>query len=314
MLDLLIIGGSAAGCNAAIYAARRKLNFEMITSDVGGEVAMSGVVQNWLGELAINGFALSQKFANHVRSYDVKIDEGWWVEKIIQEKRHHTVVAKNGAGEEKKWETKTVIIATGIHPRKLDVPGEKEFDRKGVTYCSVCDGPLYKNKVTVTIGAGNSALESALMMSGIAKKAYLLTKYTDTIENKGGFPKGENIIADKVKARKNLEIIYGAITTEIVGDKRVTGLKYKDNDGKKQTITVDGVMVHVGMVPNSLLIDCEKDKLGQIIVNEKCQTSIPGIYAAGDVTNVPFKQIGIAAGQGIISSLAAIEYVNRWRE
>ena len=294
MLDLLIIGGSAAGCNAAIYAARRKLNFEMITSDVGGEVAMSGVVQNWLGELAINGFALSQKFANHVRSYDVKIDEGWWVEKIIQEKRHHTVVAKNGAGEEKKWETKTVIIATGIHPRKLDVPGEKEFDRKGVTYCSVCDGPLYKNKVTVTIGAGNSALESALMMSGIAKKAYLLTKYTDTIENKGGFPKGENIIADKVKARKNLEIIYGTI--------------------KKQTITVDGVMVHVGMVPNSLLIDCEKDKLGQIIVNEKCQTSIPGIYAAGDVTNVPFKQIGIAAGQGIISSLAAIEYVNRWRE
>jgi len=314
MLDLLIIGGSAAGCNAAIYAARRKLNFEMISSNVGGEVAMSGVVQNWLGEPAINGFALSQKFANHVRSYDVKIDEGWWVEKIIHEKRHHVVVAKNGAGEEKKWEAKTVIIATGIHPRKLDVPGEKEFDRKGVTYCSVCDGPLYKNKITVTVGAGNSALESALMMSGIAKKAYLLTKYTDTVENKGGFPKGENVIIDKVKDRKNLEIIYGAVTTEITGNGRVTGLKYKDAEGNKQVITVDGVMVHVGMVPNSQLVDCEKDKMGQIIVDAKCQTSIPGIYAAGDVTNVPFKQIGIAAGQGIISSLAAIEYINRWKE
>lgn len=314
MLDLLIIGGSAAGCNAAIYATRRKLNFEMITSNIGGEVAMSGVVQNWLGEPAINGFALSQKFVNHVKSYDVKIDEGWWVDKIIHEKKHHVVFAKNGAGEEKKWETKTVIIATGIRPRKLNVPGEKEFDRKGVTYCSVCDGPLYKNKVTVTVGAGNSALESALMMSGIAKKAYLLTKYTDTVENKGGFPKGENVIADKVKARKNLEIIYGAVTKEIIGDNRVTGLKYIDAEGKKQTVAVDGVMVHVGMVPNSQLVDCEKDKMGQIIVDAKCQTSIPGIYAAGDVTNVPFKQIGIAAGQGIIASLAAIEYVNRWKE
>lgn len=314
MLDLVIIGGSAAGCNAAIYAARRKLNFELITDNIGGEVAMSGVVQNWLGEQSINGFELSQKFANHVKSYGVKIDEGWRVEKILQEKKHQVVIAKNGAGEEKKWETKTVIIATGIHPRQLNVPGEKEFDRKGVTYCSVCDGPLFKNKTTVTVGSGNSALESALMMASIAKKVYLLSKYTDTSENNGGFPKGENVLIDKVKTLPNIEIIYGAVTTEIIGTGRVTGLKHKEAEGEEKTIAVDGVMVHIGMVPNSQLIECAKDKIGQIVVDAKCQTSIPGVYAAGDVTNVPYKQIGIAAGQGITAALAAIEYINRFKE
>ncbi len=314
MLDLVIIGGSAAGCNAAIYAARRKLNFAMITNNIGGEVAMSGEVGNWLGEVSINGFELAQKFAAHVKSYDVQIEEGWMVEKITPTKKYHLITAKNANGEEKNWETKTVIIATGIHPRQLRVPGEKEFDRKGVTYCSVCDGPLYRGKITVTIGSGNSALESALMMASLAKKVYLLSKYTDTPEHNGGFPRGENVLVDKLKSSPNVEIIYGAETTEIKGDKKVTGLVYRDTAGQKQTLAVDGIMVHIGMVPNSQLVDCEKDKIGQIMVNARCETSIPGVYAAGDVTNIPYKQIGVAAGQGIIASLSAIEYLNRFKE
>ena len=316
MLDLIIIGGAAAGSSAAIYCARRKLNFKMVTIDKGGEVALSGEVNNWPGILSIQGFELAQKFAEHVKSYSVETDEGWKVEKIEKIKKHYKITAKNAVGEEKAYETKTIIIATGIHPRHLEITGEKEFYQKGVTYCTVCDGPLFKNKTTATIGSGNSALESVLMMTGIAKKVYLLSKYPNTPEQKGGFPKGEEILIDKVKSLPNVEIIYSAETTKILGSNRVTGLEYKNEKNKKQKIAVEGVMVHIGQIPNSQFTDgnVEKNKGGEIMVDEKCRASLPGIFAAGDVTNIPYKQIGIAAGQGIVAALAAIEYINRWKE
>lgn len=314
MLDLLIIGAAAAGSSAAIYAARRNLDFRIVTDNIGGEVALSGVVNNWPGILEIQGFELAQKFNEHVKSYGVAIDEGWRVEGIEQKKNYHVVIAKNAKGEEKKYETKTVIVATGIHPRHLQVPGEKELYQKGVTYCTVCDGPLFKGKVTATIGSGNAALESALMMTHLAKKVFLISKYPDTRETNGGFPKGENILIDKVKALSNVEIIYGATTTEIIGEGRASGLKYANAEGKENTIEVQGIMVHAGQIPNSQFIDCaEKDKIGQIVVDYKCRTNCPGIFAAGDVTNIPYKQIGISAGQGIIAALAAIEYINKWK-
>lgn len=312
MFDLIIIGGSAAGSSAAIYAARRNLNFKMVTFDVGGEVALSGVVNNWPGIIEIQGFKLAQKFNEHVKSYGVQIDTGYKVEKIISEKNYHTVVAKDGAGAEKQYQTKTVIIATGIHPRQLGIPGEKEFDRKGVTYCTVCDGPLFKNKITATVGSGNSALESAIMMAGIAKKVYLISKFSNSAADNFGFPKGENILIDKLKTFSNVEIIYSASTTEILGEKSVTGLKYTAN-GEEKIIETQGVMVHIGQIPNSQFIDSvKKNKINEIMVDAKCQTNIPGILAAGDVTDVAYKQIGISAGQGITSALAAIEYINRW--
>jgi len=314
MLDLIIIGSAAAGSSAAIYAARRKLNFKIVTYDLGGEVALSGEVNNWPGILSIQGFELAQKFSEHVKSYGVETDAGWKVEKITPVKKHYKILAKNATGEEKEYETKTIIIATGIHPRHLEVPGEKDFYLKGVTYCTVCDGPLFKNKTTVTVGSGNSALESALMMTNIAKKVYLLSKYPDTPEANGGFPKGENILIEKVKQLPNVEIIYSAKTTEIMGDGRVKSLKYTNGDGKDHSIDVEGVMVHIGQVPNSQFVEAEKDKIGQIIVDQKCRTNLPGIFAAGDVTDIPYKQIGISAGQGIIAALAVIEYINRWKE
>lgn len=315
MLDLIIIGGSAAGCGAAIYAARRKLNFKIVTDGVGGEVALSGEINNWLGEKSVQGFDLSQKFIEHVKSYNVGIDDGFTVQKITPKKKHYAVEAKNYKGEIKTYETKTVIIATGIHPRRLGVHGEDKHFHKGVTYCTVCDGPLFRNKTTVTVGSGNSALESAMMMNGIAEKVYLLSKFPNDKENNGGFPKGENILIDKVKQMPKVEIIYGAKTTEILGEDRVTGLKYTNAKGKEKEIKVDGIMVHIGMTPNSGFADkVDKDKMKQIIVDEKCRTNLPGVYAAGDVTNVAFKQIGIAVGQGITATLAAIEYLNRWTE
>jgi alkyl hydroperoxide reductase subunit AhpF len=313
MFDLIIIGASAAGCAAAIYSARRKLNFKIVTDDIGGEVALSGVVNNWPGIIEIQGFELAKKFHEHVKSYGVEIDQGYRVEKITSENNYHIITTKNATGEEKTYQTKAVIIATGIHPRHLQVPGENTFNRKGVTYCTVCDGPLFKNKITTTVGSGNSALESALMMAGIAKKVYLLSKFSNTAENNFGFPKGENILIDKVKTLPNVEIIYGAKTTEIIGEKTVTGLKY-NVDGKTETLETNGVMVHIGQIPNSQFIDSvNKNKVGEIMVDGKCQTNVPGIFAAGDVTDVAYKQIGISAGQGIISALATIEYLNRFK-
>lgn len=329
MLDLIIVGASAAGCSAAIYAARRKLDFKLITDNIGGEVALSGEVNNWPGIASIQGFELAQKFAEHVRSYGVKIEEGWKVEQIHPVKLpkgqplkaafnrvnpSYIIVVKNAKNEEKKFKTKAVLIATGIRPRRLEIPGEKELDRKGVTYCTVCDGPLFKNKITATIGAGNSALESALMMSKLAKKIYLISKFPNNKENNRGFPKGDSVLVDKIEKLPNLEIIYNAITSEIIGPEKVTAIKYLDENKKENTLSVDGVMVHIGMVPNSQFADkLKKDGAEQIIVDEKCRTSLPGIFAAGDVTNVAYKQIGIAVGQGIISALAAIEYINKWK-
>ena len=315
MYDLIIIGGSAAGSSAAIYCARRKLNFKIVALDTGGEVALSGEVGNWPGILSIQGFELAQKFTEHVKSYGVEIDEGWKIEKITPVKKHYLLTAANGSGETKEIETKSVIIATGIHPRHLSVPGEKELYQKGVTYCTVCDGPLFKNKTTVTIGSGNSALESALMMAGIAKKVYVLSKFPNTPEQGGGFPKGEAILIEKVKSMPNVEIIYEAATTAIVGEGRVSGIKYKTNNGREQELVVEGIMVHIGQIPNSQFAEkVKKNKTGEIMIDEKCRTSRRGIFAAGDVTDVAYKQIGIADGQGIIAAIATIEYINMSKE
>lgn len=316
MYDLVIIGAAAAGSAAAIYAARRNLNFVIVAKDIGGEVALSGEVENWPGIIHTNGFELAKNFHDHIKSYGAKIETGYAVIAINHEKNHHIVRAVNDSGSEKTFETKTIIIGSGIHPRVLNVPGENELRGRGVTYCTVCDGPLYKKKITATIGAGNSALESALMMRDISVKVFLITKFPDTPEFKGGFPKGEDILIQKVKQSPNVEIIYNANTARILGDDAVSGIEYEDLKIKeKKTIAVQGVMVHVGMIPNSdFATDIKKNPLGEIIVDNLCQTSSTGIFAAGDVTDIPYKQIVISSGQGVVAALSAINYLNRWQE
>ena len=315
MYDLVIIGASAAGLSASIYAARRNLKFLVISKDVGGEVALSGEVGNWPGIIKIDGYELAKKFEEHAKFYNTKIQEGTEVLKIEQKNNIHIIHIIKGKKEE-KLETKSIIVASGIHPRPLGIPSEKELRGKGITYCTVCDGPLFKGKTTATIGAGNAGLESALMMSGIAEKVYLITNKPNTKEMGGGFPRGENILIDKVKKAKNVEIIYNANTKEILGEKMVSGLKYEDNESKQEKeLEIDGVMVHIGAVPNSDFINCVKKNIQkEIEIDLKCQTDCKGIFAAGDVTNIPYKQIAIAAGQGAIAALSAIEYINRFRE
>jgi len=315
MYDLVIIGAAAAGCTAAVYAARRNLNFIIITKDIGGEVALSGEVENWPGQIHTTGIQLAQDFHKHAASYNTNIKNGLMVTSITQEGKHHIITTDDGTGKVESFPTKTVIIGSGIHPRTLGIPGEDELRGKGVTYCTVCDGPLYRKKTTVTIGSGNSALESALMMATLANKVYLLSKYPNTKEANGGFPKGENILIDKIKQQPNVEIIYGAATTKIIGTDYVTGIEYTDATGATQTLSADGAMVHIGMIPNTDFTGTiAKNSAKELIVSQKCETSVPGIFAAGDVTNIPYKQISIAAGQGAVAALAAIEYINLFQE
>ncbi len=315
MYDLVIIGAAAAGCTAAVYAARRNLNFIIITKDIGGEVALSGEVENWPGQIHTTGIQLAQDFHKHAASYNTNIKNGLMVTAIKPAGGVHEIETVDGAGKTETFTAKAVIIGSGIHPRTLGMPGEDELRGKGVTYCTVCDGPLYKKRTTITVGSGNSALESALMMAGIASQVYLLSKYPDTKETNGGFPKGENILIDKIKKTPNVKIIYSATTTKILGTDFVTGLEYTDASGVAQTLTADGVMVHIGMIPNTdFAKNVEQNAVKEIIVSQKCETSVPGIFAAGDVTNIPYKQISIAAGQGAVAALAAIEYINRFVE
>ncbi|MDO8499115.1 MAG: FAD-dependent oxidoreductase [bacterium] len=313
MYDVVIIGGSAAGLTAGIYASRRRLKFKIITGDLGGEVATSGIVENWPGEQSISGFDLAQKIIAHAKSYEMEIEERLRVTAIEKIDGIFKVTAENGSGVAQVTEAKAVIVTSGIHPRLLGVPGEKDYLHKGITYCTICDGPLFKNKITATVGSGNSALESAIMMAGIAKKVFLISNKPNDAANKGGFPKGEDILVEKVKGMANVEIIYSASTTEITGNgKVVTGLKYKDANGEEKTIETQGVMVHIGNIPNSDFVTCaSKNPLGNIVVNVRAETDCPGLFAAGDVTDTPHKQAIIAAGQGATAILSVTEYLNR---
>ena len=299
--DLIIIGGSASGTTAGIYAARRNLKFLIIAKDLGGEVATSGEIGNWPGIIQIDGLALAQQFRSHLESYMSEIKEDISVNSI-SENGDGTFIIKTSAEE---YQSKAIIVATGVHSRELNISGEKEFRNKGLSYCTTCDGPLFKNKIVATIGGGNAALESVLMLSDIAEKVYLI--------NKNAQFKGEQVLIDKVQSKNNIEIIYEALTSEIMGSEFVGGLQYGDKNGTIHELKVDGVFVHIGQIPNSSIVPdaVEKDQFGQIIVNTRCETNVSGIFAAGDVTDVAYKQIIIACGQGCVAALSAVEYLNR---
>lgn len=322
MLDLLIIGGSAAATSAGIYAARRGLNFKIITKEFGGEVATSGEIGNYPGTGMTDGLKLADQFKEHLKIYKTEPEEGVEVEKIFkQEDGSFCVTTKkdglkmaadklepiDGASNKCDYISKTVVVTTGVHPRELNVPGEKEFRNKGVSYCTTCDGPLFANRTTTVIGGGNSALEAALMLADIAQKVYVI--------NKNPVFKGDDVLINNLnsKPKEKVEIIYEANSTQIVGEQFVAGVKYKDKDGNEKEIKTDGIFVHIGMVPNSNIFpdNVEKNQFGEVKVNAKCETNVPGLYAAGDVTDTPFKQIVIAAGQGTAATLAAVEYLNR---
>lgn len=304
-LDLLIIGGSAVATASAIYGARRKLNMKVVSMDWGGEVSNSGEIGNFPGFIQTNGIELVSIFKKQLQHNQVDIVEDVKIESI--KKKGEGDFVSNGIKDGKKiaYYSKAVIIGTGVHPRELSAKGEKELRNRGVSYCTTCDGPLFRGKSVATIGGGNSALESALLLKEICPKVYILTINDDL--------QGETIYIEKLKKAKNVEIITSASTQEFKGKNSLEKLIYKDRGGSLKELSVQGAFIHIGVIPNSSFLpkEIKVNNFKEIIINKLCETSVSGIFAAGDVTDTPFKQIAIAIGQGTTAVLRAIQYIDQ---
>jgi len=304
MYDIIIIGGGPAGVSAGVYAARKKLNTLMITETIGGQSSVSASIENWIGDISIKGFEFAQRLEKHLRAQeDMEVKTGTRV-KNVDKSGDHFVVKTD---KEESLEAKSVIVATGGRHRHLNVAGEEQFVGKGVVYCSTCDAPFFKEKTVAVVGAGNSGLEACQDLYPYAKQIYLLSN-TDALS-------GEAVLQEDVKNHEKVEILYNALTQEILGEDIVTGLTYQDaKTDEKKTIDVDGVFVEIGMVPNTDFVKdlAELNDYGEIVLDHRTgKTSLDGLFAAGDATDVAYKQNNISAGQGVTAALSAYEYVKR---
>jgi len=301
MFDLIIIGAGPAGITASVYAARKKMKLLVITKDIGGQAAWSGDIENYTGYQFVSGPELASKFEEHMRKYDIELKENEEVKEISQKGDKFLVKSEKG-----NYEAKTVIIASGKRSRELNVPGEAEFKNKGLTYCATCDGPLFSEKDVAVIGGGNSALDAALQLIKIAKHIYIINN-TPRLN-------GDDVMVEKVSNSEKVTVFNNSQVAEVSGDKMVTGIKI-NKEGKKQNLAVEGIFVEIGLIPNSEFAnDVEKNNNREIKVNSRNETNITGVFAAGDVTDVPEKQIIIAAGEGSKATLSAFRYLARRQE
>lgn len=299
--DLLIIGGGPAGLNAAIYAKRKGWNVGIITKDAGGQVMDTSTVENYLGIPTISGMGLVEKFVEHVKELDIPMGEFITVESI---KTSDSTNVKEILTDEGVYKAKSIIIATGSKPRRLGVPGEVEFSGKGVAYCAICDGPLFAGEDLVVSGGGNSAVEAAIDLAKIAK--------TVTIVHRSQF-RADKILLNQLEDLDNITIKLNTQIQEIVGEKMMTGIKVLDNNSNESyTIPASGIFVEIGYLPNSSQFKdlIQLNDKGEIIVDKFSATNVKGIFAAGDITNSPYKQIIISAAEGAAAALAANDYLN----
>ncbi|MFA5256054.1 MAG: FAD-dependent oxidoreductase [Candidatus Omnitrophota bacterium] len=300
MYDLIIIGAGPAGITATVYAARKKMDFLVVSGDIGGQAAWSGDIENYTGYQFITGPELALKFEDHMRKYGVTVKEPEQVLDI--RKIEDKIIVKTDKG---RYESRTAIIASGKRSRELSVPGEKEFKNKGLTYCATCDGPLFAGKDVAVIGGGNSALDAVLQLIKIARRIYLVNIVSHLT--------GDPVMIDKVHESDIVTVMNNAKVLGITGAEMVNGIKIR-YDGRERIIPVEGIFVEIGLIPNSHFApDLDKNALGEIKVDCCNRTNIPGIFAAGDVTDLPEKQIIIAAGEGSKASLSAFKYLNQHR-
>lgn len=315
IFDTIIIGGGPAGLSAAIYAVRKSLNVLLLTKNIGGQAALSGDIENYLGYSVVSGADLAVKFREEVERFK---DKGIWIKEGVdvtdltgQESRFLVT-----AGES-KFSGKTVIIASGRVPRMLNIPGEKEFLGKGVATCATCDGPLYKGKDVVVVGGGNSALDAAFALLKVASKV--------TIVNLTEELRGDSVLLKNVTTASNVTILNNHETLAVEGQTFVTGVKVKDkqsfstnkrsfstnkNSGEEKVIPASGVFIEIGWMPSTAFDKLtKKDEKGQIIVDEFGKTSVDGIWAAGDVNNLWGEQIIISAGEGAKVALSVSEHI-----
>lgn len=303
MHDVIIIGGGPGGIAAGIYIARKQLKALFLTGDFQSQSTVSAGIENWIGDISLTGFEFGQKMEKHLRAQEgLEIKTDAWV----------TDLRKNDDGtftvsvKDETFDTKTVIIASGGRHKHLDVPGEEKFKGKGVVYCSTCDAPFFREKKVVVVGGGNAGLEAVEDLLPYAKEIILFVRSEI---------RGDKITLDKIETSEKVSIRYGVVVEEILGDTVVEGVRFKNlESGEEETLKTDGVFVEIGMVPNT---DFAKNILmcnerGEIQVDGKtAATSVPGIYATGDATDVPYKQNNISAGYGVVAALSAYDYLRK---
>lgn len=298
MHDLIIVGGGPAATSAAIYAARHRLGTVLVAPETGGQVAESWLVENYLGFPSISGIDLAEKFSEHLSQYNVtRIDER--AERVALEDGSFSVTSENG----QIIKGRAVIVATGRYSRRLGIPGEAEFNHRGVTYCATCDAPLFAGEVVAVIGGGDAALQAAAQLVPVANKIYLVSRRPW---------RAEPALQSKVAGAPNLEALVGYVPLEIKGSKRVESLVIQGADGKGgRELSLRGVFVEIGAVPDSKLVEglAELNHNGEIVVDRLGRTSVPGLFAAGDVSDLPYKQAIVAAGDGAKVAMAAWEYL-----
>lgn len=304
MYDLIVIGGGPAGVAAGVYAARKKMKTALVTDSFGGQSLVSADIQNWIGDVSLTGLELAQKLERHLKAQeDIDVTDGDLVVRIEKSEGGFRVATKQG----KPLETKMVLMTLGSRRRRLGIPGEDKFEGKGVVFCSTCDAPIFKNKATAVVGGGNAGLEAVRDLLPYASKIYLMVR-SDAL-------KGDPITQDTVQQSPKVEIIYNAETQEILGDGFVTGLKYKDKASDElKELKLDGVFVEIGSVPNSELVKnlVKLNEWGEIAVDHKTQrTSLPGIWAAGDVTDVLYKQNNVSVGDAVKAVLNIYDYLHK---
>jgi alkyl hydroperoxide reductase subunit F len=294
--DVVVVGGGPAGASAAIYSARKGLKTALLAERMGGQVQDTKGIENLISVHYTEGPQLAEQLYKHITSYPVTIFDQRRVKHLGADKN---ILLEGG----ERLSAESIIITTGAKWRELGVPGEKEYLGRGVAYCPHCDGPFYKGKKIAVIGGGNSGVEAAIDLAGIAGEVTVF-EYNDAL-------KADQVLIDKLKSLSNTSVVTSARTDQLIGDgQKIKAIEYLDRKTNQAVeLAVDGVFVQIGLLPNSGFVKetVKLTKFGEIIVDEKGRTNVPGIYAAGDVTTVPFKQIVIAMGEGAKAALAAFE-------
>ena len=301
MYDLTVIGGGPAGLAASVYAARKQLKTLLVTEDIGGQVNMTLGIENYLGYQFIEGPELIDKFQTQIDQFPIDQKIGEKAARIEQIEGGYEIVTEGG----EHFQSRTAILTSGKRPRTLGILGEKELTGRGVSYCAICDGPVFAEQRVAIIGGGNSALEATLDMLKIAEHVDLVSLTPLT---------GDAVLADQLPGNDKLSVYLEHETVKVEGDPMVEGVVIKDTrSGETKRLNVTGVFIEIGLVPNSNPV---KDLLtlnqrGEVTVNNAGETGLPGLFAAGDVTDVPEKQIVVAAGEGAKAALGAHRYLQR---
>jgi alkyl hydroperoxide reductase subunit F len=294
---VLIVGAGPAGLTAAVYCARKMLNTMVISENIGGQALESWAIENYMGYRMISGEDLMKKFEEHVRTLNIRLE----LDKVVAIAREEDIFVVKTLSDN-TIRARALILTQGNRPKKLGVANEEQYIGRGLSICSTCDGPLFKGKIVAIVGGGNSALQTALEMSDIAKSVSLITR---------SMIRADPVYIEKLNSKKNITVHTNTQITALQGDKFLSGITIKDESGAEQKIDVDGVFIEIGWLPNTDMVDglLDLNEKKEIIVDINGRTSVPGIFAAGDVTNVKSKQIIIAAGDGAKASLEAFEYL-----